>query len=97
MVVAAIAGSNWSPDTRCNTSPRLGRCRAAAMVGGGGGAQERERGLQAQGGRERGEISQKVIFFLIFNRYNSSIFIVPNGLDSQVTTGNIIIDWIFLS
>jgi hypothetical protein len=67
------------------------------MVGGGSGAQERERGLQAQGGRERGGISQKAIFFLIFNRYNSPIFIVPNGLVSQVTMVNILIDWIFLS
>jgi hypothetical protein len=44
-----------------------------------------------------GGISQKAIFCLISNRYNSPIFIVPNGLASQVTTGNILIDWIFLS
>jgi hypothetical protein len=92
-----MAEKNFSPKDACNTSPRLGRCRAVAMVGGGGGAQERERRLQAQGGRERRGITQKAIFFLISNRYNSPIFIVPNILVSQVTTGNILIDWISLS
>jgi hypothetical protein len=49
-----MAEKNFSPKDACNTSPRLGRCRAAAMVGGGGGAQERERGCRRREA-ERGE------------------------------------------
>jgi hypothetical protein len=52
-------------------------------------------GREAQ--RERRGISQKAIFFLISNGYNSPIFIVPSGLASQVTMGNILINRISLS
>jgi hypothetical protein len=43
----------------------------------------RERGCRR---RERGGISQKILFFLICNEYKAPIFIVPNELVSQATT-----------
>ena len=47
--------------------------------------------------REREEGVTRGYFFLNLNEYNAPIFIVPNGLVSQVTPGDILIDWIPLS